>query len=439
MRIAVVGSGIAGLSCAWRLSRDGAHEVVLYEEEERLGGHVHTHAIRMGGAEHAVDSGFIVFNQAHYPLLCALFEELGVASQPTTMSFSVQREAGGLEYNATGLDRLFCQRRNLASPRFWSMLRDLRRFYREAPALLSEGDLHAGPTLGEYLHAHRYGASFRDDHLVPMVSALWSAPSRRILDFPVRYLVRFMANHQMLQVEGRPHWRVVAGGSRRYVDALCARWPVAVRTGCPIRGVRRGDRSVELFTDAGAEEFDHVVLACHSDQALSLLVDGDAGEHEVLGALEYQSNEAVLHTDAALLPRNRRAWAAWNAFVPRDPDAPCTVSYWMNLLQGLDAPEPLVVTLNRTAAIDPARMLRRMSYRHPAYTTGSVAARARGREIQGHRRTWFAGAYWGWGFHEDGIRSGYAAADALLARERAADHAPARVHAEATACGALGA
>jgi uncharacterized protein len=431
MRVAVVGSGIAGLSCAWRLSRRPGVEVVLYEAEERLGGHVHTHAIRIDGAEYAVDSGFIVFNRAHYPLLSALFDELGVGSQPTTMGFSVQREAGGLEYNASDLDRLFCQRRNLLSPRFWSMLRDLRRFYREAPALLDGADEHAGPTLGDWLADNRYGAAFRDDHLVPMASALWSAPPRRILEFPVRYLVRFMANHQMLQVEGRPQWRVVAGGSRRYVDALRARWQVAVRARCAVRGLRRADDSVELFTDAGAERFDDVVLACHSDQALALLVDGDEREQAVLGALEYQANEAVLHTDAALLPRNRRAWAAWNAYVPRDPDAPCTVSYCMNLLQGLDAPEPLVVSLNRSAAIDPGRMLRRMTYHHPVYTPASVAARARQGEIQGRRRTWFAGAYWGWGFHEDGIRSGYAAADALLAARDAGAAEPAAAAAQA--------
>jgi uncharacterized protein len=415
MRIAVVGSGIAGLSCAWRLSREGGHEVVLFEAQSRLGGHVHTHDIALGGRSLAVDSGFIVFNHAHYPLLTALFAELGIESRPTTMSFSVHRERGGLEYNATDLDRLFCQRRNLLSPRFWSMLRDLRRFYREAPALLAGDDIHAGPSLGDYLAGHGYGAAFRDDHLVPMASALWSSPPRRILEFPARYLVRFMANHQMLQVEGRPQWRVVAGGSRSYVDALRERWRVEVRAGCPVRGVQRRDDAARVFTDAGAEDFDHVVLACHSDQALALLVDGDAREQAVLGALEYQRNEAVLHTDARMLPRDRRAWAAWNAWVPRDPQAPCTVSYCMNLLQGLDAPEPLVVTLNRGDAIDPARVLRRMSYEHPLYTAASVAARARKGEIQGRRRTWFAGAYWGWGFHEDGIRSGYAVADALLA------------------------
>lgn len=412
MRIAIVGSGIAGLASAWLLSR--GHEVVLFEAEDRLGGHTHTHDIELHGRRYAVDTGFIVHNPAHYPLLTALFDELGVASQPTTMSFSVRNEASGLEYNATTLDTLFCQRRNLVSPRFWGMLRDLTRFYREAPALLeTPGE---GPTLGEYLDAGGYGAMFRDDHLVPMASALWSSPASRILAFPAKYLVRFMANHQMLQVDGRPQWRVVRGGSSAYVRALEARWRVQVRTDTPVRMLLRDGDGVTVFTDGGAERFDQIVLACHSDQALRLLNDASEDETAILGAMPYQANDTVLHTDARLLPRRRKAWAAWNAFVPRDPGDACTVSYCMNLLQGLDAPEPLVVTLNGTDAIDPDRILRRMRYHHPVYTHASVAAQARKAEIQGRRRTWFAGAYWGWGFHEDGMRSAVDVATALGVR-----------------------
>lgn len=402
MRIAVVGSGIAGLASAWLLSR--AHEVVLYEADDRLGGHTDTHEVDVGGVRCTVDTGFIVHNRRHYPLLARLFDELGVATRATTMSFSVQNEASGLEYNATSLDGLFCQRRNLASPRFLGMLRDLLRFYREAPALLEGGDA-AGPTLGAYLEAHRYGTAFRDDHLVPMASALWSAPPDRILEFPAAYLARFMANHEMLQVAGRPQWRTVEGGSSAYVRALRARWNVQVRLRSPVRAVARDDTGATVDAAGGRERYDHLVLACHSDQALALLADADAREREVLGAIPYQDNEVVLHTDARLLPARRKAWAAWNAFVPAAPGAPCTVSYCMNLLQGIASPEPLVVTLNRSAAIDPARVLRRRSYAHPVYTPASVAARARKGEIQGHRRTWFAGAYWGWGFHEDGMRS----------------------------------
>jgi predicted NAD/FAD-binding protein len=357
----------------------------------------------MGDGNYTVDTGFIVHNRAHYPLLSALFDELGVATQPTTMSFSVRNQASGLEYNAANLDTLFCQRRNLVSPRFLGMIRDLMRFYRDAPRLLDDtGD---GPTLGEYLERGGYGVAFRDEHLVPMASALWSSPSAAVLGFPARYLVQFMANHQMLSLSGRPEWRVVSGGSRRYVDAMRARWSVTERLNTPVVTVRRHDDGVDLVTHAGTYGFDEVVLACHSDQALALLADADGAERSILGAMTYQANDTVLHTDASLLPRSRKAWAAWNAFIPADPGDACTVSYCMNLLQGFDSPEPFVVTLNRTNAIDPRRILRRMSYQHPVYTHASVAAQMRKTEIQGRRRAWFAGAYWGWGFHEDGMRS----------------------------------
>lgn len=414
MRIAVIGSGIAGLASAWLLSqRKGSerHEVVLFEANDYLGGHTHTHDIELHGQRYAVDSGFIVHNPAHYPLLSALFSELGVESQPTTMSFSVRNEASGLEYNATNLDGLFCQRRNLASPRFWGMLRDLFRFYREAPALLSlPGE---GPTLGEYLAQNGYGTMFRDEHLVPMASALWSSPSARILSFPARYLLQFMANHQMLQVSDRPQWRVVRGGSSRYVHAMRARWGVQERLGTPVRMILRDSDGATIFTDNGAERFDQIVLACHSDQSLRLLSDASDAERSILGAMPYQDNDTVLHTDASLLPRRRNAWAAWNATIPRDPADVCTVSYCMSLLQNIASPEPFVVTLNRTDAIDPAKILRRMRYQHPVYSHASVAAQSRKAEIQGQRRTWFAGAYWGWGFHEDGMRSAVEVARAL--------------------------
>lgn len=401
MRIAVVGSGIAGLASAWLLWR--RHDVTLFEASGRPGGHTHTHDVRVNGREYAVDTGFIVHNREHYPLLSALFDELAVATKPTTMSFSVRNAASGLEYNAATLNTLFCQRRNLVSPRFLGMIRDLTRFYREAPALLDEAG--EGPSLGEYLERGRYGAAFRDEHLVPMACALWSSPSQAILGFPAKYLVHFMANHHMLTLSGRPEWRVVTGGSRTYVEAMRARWSVTERLNTPVLGVRRHDDSVDVECAEGVESFDEVVLACHSDQALALLDDADGVERSVLGAMTYQANETVLHTDTTLLPRSRKAWAAWNAYIPSEPDTACTVSYCMNLLQGIDAPETFVVTLNRTNAIDPHAILRRMTYHHPVYTHASVAAQQRKAEIQGHRRTWFAGAYWGWGFHEDGMRS----------------------------------
>jgi predicted NAD/FAD-binding protein len=412
MQIAVVGSGIAGLASAWLLSRE--HEVTLYEANDYLGGHTHTHDVEVGGSDYAVDTGFIVFNPPHYPLLHKLFDELDVATQPTTMSFAVKNERSGLEYNATDLPGLFCQRHNLVSPRFWRMLRDIARFYREAPVLLEQAE--AGPDLGEYLAANRYSDAFRDDHLVPMASALWSSPSAQVMKFPAKYLAQFMANHQMLQVRARPQWRVVKGGSQAYVRALRKAWPVRERLGDAVAKITRGPRQVRVDSASGSANFDHAVLACHSDQALALLGDANEREREILGAMPYQENDTVLHTDASLLPRRRRAWAAWNAIVPRDASAHCTVSYCMNLLQSLDCAEPIVVTLNRTEQIAPQKILKRLRYHHPLYTQGSVAAQQRKAEIQGCNRTWFAGAYWGWGFHEDGMRSAVDVANALGVR-----------------------
>lgn len=400
--IAVVGAGIAGMGAAWLLSRH--HQVVLFEAGNYLGGHTHTHDIELHGKHYAVDTGFIVFNEAHYPLLTKMFAELGVASQPTTMSFSVHDAGNGLEYNAGNLRGLFAQPGNLLSPRFWRMLCDLVRFYRQAPAVLAWSA--PGPTLGEFLESNAYSAVFRDDHLVPMASALWSSPSREILDFPIRHLVAFMANHHMLQLRGRPQWRVVQGGSQSYVRALRTQWAVRERLATPVRAVWRSQDGVMVSSAAGVESFDEVVLACHTDDALALLSDATGAERQILGAIGYQDNEAILHTDTSVLPQCRHAWAAWNAHVPADRDAPCSVSYWMNALQSLQAPEQLIVTLNRKADIDPARVLRRLHYRHPRQDHASVAAQSRKAGIQGVSHTWFAGAGWGFGFHEDGLRSG---------------------------------
>jgi predicted NAD/FAD-binding protein len=409
VRIAVVGAGIAGMASAWLLSR--GHEVVLFEAGDRLGGHTHTHDIELGGRRFAVDTGFIVCNPSNYPLFTGMLAELGVATQPTTMTFALRNERSGLEYNAGTNGGLFLQKRRVLSPRHWRMILDILRFYRSAPALLANPD--HGPSLGEYLERHGYSAGFRDDHIVPMASALWSSPSAQVLQFPAKYLVAFMANHHMLQVDGRPQWRVVKGGSSAYVGALERDWTAQVRLSSAVRGIRRHATGVDVATDAGTEVFDHVVLACHSDQSLALLADPSDAERDVLGAMPYQRNETVLHTDPSQLPRDRRAWAAWNAIIPREEGAECTVSYCMNLLQSLDAPQPFVVTLNRTHAIDPARILRRMVYHHPVYTHASVAAQKRRAEINGVDRTWYCGAYWGWGFHEDGMRSAVEVAAAL--------------------------
>jgi predicted NAD/FAD-binding protein len=409
MRIAVVGAGIAGNGAAWLLSRQ--HEVVLFEREPRLGGHTHTHRVELRGREYAVDTGFIVHNPRNYPLFTRLLGELGVDSQETTMGFSVQDARTGLEYNATSLDALFCQRRNLLSPRFLRMAREILRFYRESPALLAgEGP---GPTLGDYLREQRYSPLFVEAHLVPMACALWSSPSAEIMRFPARHLVRFMANHQMLDAGTRPCWRVLRGGSSRYLEAMQRDWRVQVRRGAAVTRVSREEQGVSVASADGVERFDQVLLACHSDEALALLANPTPAEREVLGAMRYQRNDTVLHTDARLLPRSRKAWAAWNAYLPAEPGAHCTVSYCMNLLQSLDAPEPLVVSLNRTQDIDPGRILARMAYAHPLQDHASVAAQARRAEVNGVDRIWYAGAYWGYGFHEDGLRSGVDVARAL--------------------------
>ncbi|HLK70433.1 MAG TPA: FAD-dependent oxidoreductase, partial [Steroidobacteraceae bacterium] len=350
----------------------------------------------------------------NYPLLTQLLSHLCVPSQPTCMSFSVHNEASGLEYNSATLNAMFCQRRNLCSPRFIGMIRDLLRFYREAPALLRAE--HANPTLEEYLAENRYGAAFRDEHLIPMAAALWSAPTSQVLSFPARYLVQFMANHQMLQVNHRPQWRVIRGGSNHYIQALRRRWSVRERLNCPALAIRRDATGVQVTSRLGNERFDQAVLACHSDQALALLRDASDRERDVLGAIPYRANDTVLHTDARVMPRHRRAWAAWNVWLPREPGVTCTVSYWMNRLQSIASPTPFIVTLNRTRSIDPEKILARMTYTHPVYSHASVAAQARKAEIQGQRRTWFAGAYWGLGFHEDGIRSAAQVAAALGVR-----------------------
>ena len=412
MKIAIVGSGISGLGAAWLLSRE--HEVTVFEANDHVGGHTHTHDIELDGATHRVDTGFIVCNPEHYPHFFRMLGELGVATQETTMSFAVRNERSGLEYNAASLDRLFVQRRNLLSPRFWSMLRDLLRFYREAPALLERAD--DGPDLGEYLLEHGYGDAFRDEHLVPMASALWSSPSAQILKFPAKYLVAFMANHQMLVAGARKPWRVLRGGSCSYVQALLAQSGLRVRTRTAVRSIERAPQGVRIRVDGAVEDYDQVVLACHSDQALALLADPSEREREILGAIGYQPNDVVLHTDTRLLPRRRKAWAAWNALVRDDGDDACTVTYDMNQLQGLSASQNFCVTLNATDRIDPARILKRLRYQHPLYTRASVAAQARRGEISGHRNTWYAGAYWGFGFHEDGMRSAVEVARALRVR-----------------------
>ncbi|MEZ5649772.1 MAG: FAD-dependent oxidoreductase [Burkholderiaceae bacterium] len=415
-RIAIVGTGIAGNVAANALFAAG-HEITVFEANDHVGGHTHTHAIDIGDEHQRIDTGFIVFNDRTYPNFVRLLDSLGVASQPSSMSFSVRNDRRQLEYNGTSIDGLFAQRRNLLNPGFLRMIAEILRFNRLAPTVLTDD----GPeiTLRELLERHGFGGRFVDDYLVPMGAAIWSTEPARMFDFPARFFVRFLHNHGMLSVDDRPLWRVIRGGSASYVERLIAPWRERIRLNCPVtRLLRLTDRVLVSTPEGPTETFDHVFIACHADQALRLLGDPSLEEREVLGALTYQTNEAVLHTDTSLLPRSRRAWAAWNYHVLPDTGRPVALTYDMNILQGLRSRHRFCVTLNATERVDPARILRRLSYDHPLFTPRAVVSQARHGEISGVRRTYYCGAYWRYGFHEDGVVSALAA---LAHFERAID------------------
>lgn len=412
MKIAIIGSGISGISAAWALS--GKHEVVLFERDSRLGGHTHTHDLNMDGKSYRIDSGFIVHNHGNYPLFNSFLKELRVESKNTEMSFAVHNRNSGLYYNANSIKSLFCQKRNIFSLKFYAMIRDIRRFYKECPALLDHSE--QGPSLGEYLSQNKYSDYFINNHLIPMASALWSSPSQSILDFPAKYLVAFMSNHHMLQIDNRPQWRVLENGSKSYIEAVVKRWKVDVQLNSQINQVKRFADQVCVQTSSGEQFFDQVIFACHSDQALALLDAPSHAESSILGAICYQDNETILHHDASVLPPNRNVWAAWNVNIPENDNSQCTVSYCMNILQGIDSPEPFVVSLNQRELIATDKILAVMQYQHPIYTQAMVDAQKRRHEINGHNRSWYCGAYWGFGFHEDGFRSGLEAAQAILER-----------------------
>ena len=401
MKIAIIGSGIAGNVAAHRLHKE--HEITVFEAGSHVGGHTHTHEIDSHGERYAIDTGFIVFNDWTYPNFIALLSELGVESQASVMSFSVRNEASGLEYNGTTINTLFAQRSNLLRPSFYSMLRDIVRFNREASALLASSTDIA---LGDYLAAHHYSSEFIGDYLVPMGAAIWSTDPARMLAFPARFFVRFFENHGMLSVDARPQWRAIRGGSARYVDKLVAPFRGRIRLNTPVESVRRM-RDCVLVKARGAEaqRFEHVFLACHSDQALGLLADATPLERQILGAIPYQENEAVLHTDTSMLPHARRAWAAWNYHVVRESSERVALTYNMNILQSLAARETFCVTLNHSERIAPAKIIKRLVYHHPLFTPAGVAAQQRQHEINGQQRTYFCGAYWRFGFHEDGVVS----------------------------------
>lgn len=416
MKIAIVGTGISGLMAAHLLHRE--HEIVVYEAAERLGGHSNTVPVSDAHGTHQIDTGFIVFNDRNYPNFERLLTELGVASQPSQMSFSVS-DGDRFEYSGTPWG-LFARPAHLLSPSFLGMLREWRRFNREAQALI--GINGTAPSLGAWLEQQGFSRLFIERLIVPQASAVWSADPEQMWSFPASFMAEFFDNHGMYSLRDRPRWRTVAGGSARYVEAISAPWRERVRLRAPVRQIERlGDRVRIEAEGCESEDFDEVVIATHSDQALAMLADPSAAERELLGAVPYQRNEAVLHTDSSLLPRRRAARASWNFHLTdrsvTHPASGSTVTYWMNNLQRLRTDRQYLVTLNRGAEIDPEKVIRRFSYEHPVYTREGVAAQGRHAEISGVRRTHYCGAYWGWGFHEDGVVS------ALRACERIA-HVP---------------
>lgn len=406
MQIAVVGGGISGLVAARLLSRQ--HDVTVFEAGAYAGGHTNTVDVDHGGERHAIDTGFIVFNHKTYPSFTRLLDDLHVPSKETAMSFSVRSARDGFEYNGTSINALFAQRRNLLVPSFHRMVRDILAFNRDG---IGQAAAMPAATVGEFLATHRYSARFRDHYLLPMGASIWSCPPQTFLNFPMRFVMDFFNNHGMLQVRDRPVWRVIVGGSRRYVQALIAPFQDRIRLDTPVRAIRRTDEGVVIRSDAGLEYFDEVVIAAHSDQALAMLEDASPLERELLTSFPYQLNTAVLHTDSSVLPRRRLAWAAWNY------DISGMVTYNMNILQGLDSRHVFNVSLNPSAAIRPASVLAEFQYHHPIYTTRRDWAQGQHTSMIRRNRTSFCGAYWGYGFHEDGVTSalrvGHAFGEAL--------------------------
>lgn len=409
--IAVIGTGIAGMACAWLLNQ--RHDITVYEAAGRLGGHAHTVEIPGPDGPFPVDTGFIVYNEPTYPNLTALFRALEVPTEASDMSFAASLEGGGLEYAGTGLRGLFAQRRNLLRPRFWSMLADLRRLYAQAPTdtVLQDPDLI---TLGEWLDREGYGEAVQCLHVLPMAAAIWSSRAAAVRDYPAAAFFRFCDNHGLLRLNNRPLWRTVTGGSRSYVERLTRDYAGRIRLNCGVAALRRTDEGVWLRDVNGqTRRYDDVVLATHASQALAMLEDPDAGERALLGAFADSRNVAVLHTDASLMPKRRAVWASWNFLGGATPDAPPCVTYWMNNLQTLPPGTEVFVTLNPLRPPRPGTMLHTQSYEHPLFDVAAMQAQRKLWSIQGGRRTWFCGAWFGAGFHEDGVQSGLAVAEAL--------------------------
>jgi len=402
MKIAIIGTGIAGNVAAYHLSRD--HDITVFEANNYIGGHTHTHDIRVAHQAHAVDTGFIVFNYKTYPHFTRLLKELDVEVQPSSMSFSVKCEKTGLEYNGTTLNSLFAQRSNLLKPSFYRMIKDILRFNREAVQVLDTEQ--ASISLGDFLYQGDYGKEFIESYLIPMGAAIWSADPIQMMKFPAGFFIRFFHNHGMLSIDERPVWHVIKGGSREYVKKLTAPFKDRIYLNSAVEMVRRNANNVEIYLANGEKFlFDQVFIATHSDQALQLLQDPTEIEKQVLGSITYQQNEAVLHTDESLLPKRKLAWAAWNYHILKRQQDRVALTYNMNILQNLQSNQTFCVTLNNDSAINPDKIIKRVQYAHPVFTPDAVAAQKRHAEVNGMNRTYFCGAYWRFGFHEDGVWS----------------------------------
>ena len=405
MRIAVIGTGISGMVAAYLLCQD--HDVVVFEANDYVGGHTNTIDVELNGANHRVDTGFIVFNRENYPNFVKLMELLGVSYQPSNMSFSVQCERTGLEYCPTNLNSLFAQRRNLLRPSFYRMLVDAFRFRREAQEILRTSDYET--TLGAYLEGKEYSQNFIHHFIIPMGAAIWSADPKQFNEFPAHSFVQFFNNHGFLKVRDQPQWQVIKGGSRTYVEPLTRPYRDKVRLNSPVESIKRHADYVEVRPRPGeVESFDQVVIAAHSDQALAMLADPSDAERDILEAIPYQENLTILHTDSSLLPQRRGAWASWNYHIPREELGRAALTYYMNMLQSLTSPIDFCVTLNQPDIIDRTKIIREFNYHHPVYTPQGPMAQKRRQEIDGVNRTYFCGAYWGYGFHEDGVNSALA-------------------------------
>ena len=403
MKIAIIGSGIAGLTSAYLLNRN--HAITVFEASDWIGGHTHTVDVQVDGQSYAVDTGFIVFNDWTYPNFIRLLSQLGVGFKATEMSFSVSDPLSGVEYNGHSLNTLFAQRRNLISPKFIGMVRDILRFNREALNDLNQQRIASDMTLGDYLKANGYSERFIQHYIVPMGAAIWSMSLNDMLGFPLQFFVRFFKNHGLLSVSDRPQWCVIEGGSSSYVAPLTESFKQHIRLNCAVTRVERDGDGVTVHSAAGSERFDKVVFACHSDQALALLAAPTPTEQAILGALPYADNDVVLHTDTRLLPKRPLAWASWNYRLGGPVDQPAAVTYDMNILQGIQSDTTFCVSLNQTAAIDPSKILARYTYAHPQYSLAGMAAQARWEELLGANHSYFCGAYWANGFHEDGVVS----------------------------------